>query len=112
MHFQATLAAITLAVAGIMVMLFAYSSSVFSLPVVFGTVLLADGLYVSFGGLLSSRSFGDRRYFVLWGVILAIIGVTLMASTVYTIFIVAPYVIGALLLIMGIIALWGEASRD
>ena len=111
MHFQATLLAVTLAVAGVMIMLFAYSPTTVTLQVVLGVVLLADGGYVSLGGAVSKDSFGSRRYFVVWGVVLVMIGVTLLASTVYSLTTLAPYVVGALLLFMGVVALWCEASR-
>ena len=111
MHFQASLVALTLTVAGVMIILFALDPRQFSFPVVLGVVLAVDGLYVTIGGFAASRESGQRRYFFLWGLITLIAGLTLLAATTVSISTLTPFVIGALLIVLGIVALWNASNR-
>jgi|BEDMetMinimDraft_2_1075160.scaffolds.fasta_scaffold00561_7 hypothetical protein len=111
MHFQATLVALTLTVGGLMLLLFAFNPVIFSLVVVLGVVLLVDGLYLAGGGMLASPEASQKRFYFLWGAVLLIFGVTLLLTTTYSLFRLIPYVIGLLLLLLGIIALWSAGSR-
>jgi uncharacterized membrane protein HdeD (DUF308 family) len=111
MHLHASLIAITLTVAGVMILLFAFNPRVFSVVVVLGVVLVVDGLFLAGGGFASSPDPSLRRYYFLWGVLMLIAGGTLVLTTSYSIFTLTPYVLGSLLLLLGLIALWGAASR-
>ncbi|MEM0118404.1 MAG: hypothetical protein QXX17_01420 [Conexivisphaerales archaeon] len=111
MQFHATLVALTLTVGGLMLLLFAFNPVIFSLVVVLGVVLLVDGIYLAGGGMLSSPDTGQKRFYFLWGAVMLIFGATLILTTTYSLFRLIPYVIGLLLLLLGIIALWGAGSR-
>jgi uncharacterized membrane protein HdeD (DUF308 family) len=111
MHFQATLVALTLTVAGIMIILFALDPRVFSLPVVLGVVLTLDGLYVAIGGFTRRSESGQRRYYFLWGFVTLIAGLTLLAATTVSVSTLTPFVIGALLILLGVVALWSASNR-
>lgn len=111
MHFQATLVALTLTVGGLMLLLFAFNPAVFTLVVVLGVVLLVDGIYLAGGGMLASPDSSQKRFYFLWGAVLLIFGATLILTTTYSLFRLIPYVIGLLILLLGIITLWNASSR-
>lgn len=93
-------------------MLYAFNPVIFSLVVVLGVILLVDGAYLAAGGMLTSSETSFRRFYFLWGAVMLIFGATLVLATSVSLIRLLPYVLGLLLLLLGVIALWGASSRS
>lgn len=106
MEFQALLGAVTLMLAGVLLIALVYGYV--TLPMVVGLVMLADGLLLAFNGLATKADVSSKKYRILWGAILALVGVAVVAVPYYG-GSVYPFVIGVAMVLMGALVLYGEA---
>ena len=106
MEFRVMLGAITLFLAGFL--LFALALGYVDIVQVVGIVLLVDGVIYSGHGLTVSGDAGSKRFRMVWGSVLALVGVTILAyPSVGGSLII--WVVGGAMVLIGVFVLYGEA---
>lgn len=106
MEFRVLLGAITLFLAGFL--LFALALGYVDIVQVVGIVLLVDGAIYAGHGLALSGSASSKRFRMVWGSVLALAGVTVLAYPSYGSSLII-YVVGAAMVLIGLFVLYGEA---
>jgi uncharacterized membrane protein HdeD (DUF308 family) len=106
MEFQALLGAVTLMLAGVLLIALVYGYV--TLPIIVGVVLLVDGLLLALNGLVTKVDVSAKKYRMVWGAIIALVGVAVVAVPYYG-GSVYPFVIGVAMVLMGALVLYGEA---
>jgi uncharacterized membrane protein HdeD (DUF308 family) len=106
LEFRALLGAFTLMLVG--VLLIAYVYQVVSVPMILGIVLFADGLLVAVEGLVAKGDVSTKKYLMTWGSLATLVGVAVLALPYYgnSVF---PFVLGVAMVLIGALALYGEA---
>jgi uncharacterized membrane protein HdeD (DUF308 family) len=106
LEFRVMLGAITLFLAGFL--LFALALGYVDVVQVVGSVILVDGALYAGHGLTVSGDASSKRFRMVWGSVIALVGVTILAYRSYgsTLLI---YIVGAAMVLIGVFVLYGEA---
>jgi uncharacterized membrane protein HdeD (DUF308 family) len=106
LEFRVLLGAITLFLAGFL--LFALALGYVDIAEVVGIVLLVDGAIYAGHGLMLNADVSSKRFRLVWGSVLALVGVTVLAYPTYGKSLII-YVVGAAMVLIGLFVLYGEA---
>jgi uncharacterized membrane protein HdeD (DUF308 family) len=106
MEFRVLLGSITLFLAGFMLLLLA-AGKVDATQVV-GIVLLVDGAIFAIHGLMLNADASSKRLPMVWGSVLALAGITVLAYPAVGSSLVI-YVVGVAMVLIGLFVLYGEA---
>jgi uncharacterized membrane protein HdeD (DUF308 family) len=106
LEFKVLLGAITLFLAGFL--LFALALGHIDVAQLIGIVLLADGVLLAVHGLTADAEASSKRFRMVWGSILALAGVTVLAYPAYGSSLII-YIVGVAMVLIGLFVLYGEA---
>jgi uncharacterized membrane protein HdeD (DUF308 family) len=106
LEFRVLLGAITLFLAGFL--LFALALGYVDIVQVIGIVLLVDGILYAGHGLTLNADASSKRFRMVWGSVLALVGVTVLAYPSYGSSLII-YIVGAAMVLIGVFVLYGEA---
>ncbi len=106
MEFKVLLGAVTLFVAGFLLMALAFGYV--GPGDVLGIVMLVDGVLYAVHGLTLDADASSKRFRMVWGSILALVGITVLAFPTFGRFLII-IVVGIAMVLIGLFVLYGEA---
>ena len=106
LEFKVMLGAVTLFLTGSL--LFALAFDYIGFREIIGIVLLVDGALFAGHGLTLNADASSKRFRMVWGSILALVGVTVLALPTYGSFLII-IIVGVAMVLIGVFVLYGEA---